>query len=105
MAERLLPVGVPTRTAMHRISRWTFALSSLFVFATSTLYAQSLAWDANHESDIAGYKVFIGTQSGIYGAPIDVGNVTTYRPVGVDWTRRMYFAVKAYNTSAMESPL
>jgi hypothetical protein len=75
------------------------------VFATSTLYAQSLAWDANQESDLAGYKVFIGTQSGTYGPPIDVGNVTTYRPTGVDWTRRNYFAIKAYNTSGMDSPL
>src|SRR3954466_6937205 len=89
---------------MHRISRWTFALSMLFVFVTSTLSAQSLAWDANRETDLAGYKVFIGTQSGTYGAPIDVGNVTTYRPQGVDWTRRMYFAVKAYNTSGMDTP-
>jgi hypothetical protein len=89
---------------MHRISRWTLALSSLFVFATSTLYAQSLAWDANHEADLAGYKVFIGTQAGTYGAPINVGNVTTYRPLNVDWTHRVYFAVKAYNTSGMDSP-
>jgi hypothetical protein len=95
---------VVRRDAMHQISRWTFVLSTLFVFATSPLHAQSLAWDANQEIDLAGYKVFIGTQSGTYGAPIDVGNVTTYRPAGVDWTRRMYFAVKAYNTSGMESP-
>src|SRR5207249_1692395 len=89
---------------MHRISRWTFALSLLMVFATSTLYAQSLAWDANSEADLGGYKVFIGTQSGSYGAPIDVGKITSYTPQGVDWTRRAFFAVKAYNTSGMDSP-
>jgi hypothetical protein len=90
---------------MHRQLRCTLTILLLFTFAASTLYAQSLAWDANNETDLAGYKVFVGTQSGSYAAPIVVGNVTTYRPQGVDWTRRMYFAVKAYNTSGMDSPL
>src|SRR5436190_22301955 len=90
---------------MHRHLRCTLTVLFLFTFAASTLYAQSLAWDANKETDLAGYKVFVGTQSGSYGAPIVVGNVTTYRPQGVDWTRRMYFAVKAFNTSGMDSPL
>ena len=76
-----------------------------FVLASSTVYAQHLQWNANTEPDIAGYKVYQGTQSGVYAAPIDVGNVTTYTPTGVDWTKFNYFAVQAYNTSGLSSPL
>jgi hypothetical protein len=85
--------------------RSLLALSIMLVCASSTLYAQTLLWDANTETDIAGYKVYKGTQSGVYGTPIDVGNTTTYQPQGVDWTKKAYFAVQAYNTSGMTSPL
>jgi hypothetical protein len=85
--------------------RSLLALSIMLVCASSTLYAQTLMWDPNTETDIAGYKVYQGTQTGTYGTPIDVGNTTTYVPTGVDWTKRAYFAVQAYNTSGMTSPL
>src|SRR5262249_3231688 len=85
--------------------RSLLALSIMLVCASSTLYAQTLMWDPNTETDIAGYKVYQGTQTGTYGTPIDVGNTTTYQPTGVDWTKRAYFAVQAYNTSGMTSPL
>jgi hypothetical protein len=85
--------------------RSLLALSVMLVCASSTLYAQTLMWDPNRETDIAGYKVYQGTQTGVYGTPIDVGNTTTYQPQGIDWTKRAYFAVQAYNTSGLSSPL
>jgi hypothetical protein len=75
------------------------------MFASATVYAQTLAWDPNPETDIAGYKVYQGTQSGVYTTTTDVGNVTSYQPQGVDWTHYAYFAVQAYNTSGLSSPL
>ena len=59
------------------------------------------AWDKNSETDIAGYILSYGIQSGTYSTIIDVGNVTTkqltLRP------GRYYFVVQAYNTSALVS--
>jgi len=93
---------------MRRDSRLlTLALlAGMFASISSTLHAQTLQWDANTEPDLAGYRVYQGTQSGVYGpTPVDVGNVTSYQPQGVDWTHRAYFAVQAYNTGAAVSPL
>ncbi len=58
-------------------------------------------WAANSEPDVAGYILYAGRSSGVYGSagtPLDVGNVLTSDLLltadGV-W----YFAVKAYDTS------
>ena len=37
----------------------------------------TLAWDANTEPDLAGYKVHYGTSSGSYTSSVDVHKVTT----------------------------
>src|SRR5262245_60076793 len=81
------------------------AVFAAVLLCASTLHAQTLLWDANTEPDLAGYRVYSGTQTGVYSTPTDVGNVTSYQPPGVDWTRRNYFAVQAYNTSGLSSPL
>jgi hypothetical protein len=59
----------------------------------------TLSWDPNAESDLAGYKVYAGTASGTYGAPVDVGNVTTFEAINLQKGQTYYFAVSAYDTS------
>ena len=60
-----------------------------------------LSWNPNLESDIDGYYLYIGTQSGVYGEPIWVGNTTNYDyPAN---TGSLYFAVTAVNTQGTES--
>lgn len=61
-----------------------------------------LSWDANTESNLAGYKVYYGTSSGNYGAPADVGNQTSFTVTGLTGPT-YYFAVTAYDTSGVES--
>ena len=61
------------------------------------------AWDRNSESNIAGYILSYGTQSGTYAVSIDVGNVTT-RQVVLNPGQRYYFVVQAYITSSQISP-
>ena len=62
-----------------------------------------LAWDPNTESDLAGYKVYYGTGSRIYGSPINVGNVTTYTLTNLTLGQTYFIAVTAYNASNNES--
>src|SRR2546429_5360054 len=63
----------------------------------------TLTWDPNVESDLAGYKVYVGTAAGTYGAPVDVGKVTTFEVINLASGQTYYFAVIAYNTSSQES--
>jgi len=68
-----------------------------------------LAWDANSEDDLAGYKVYYGTASGAYTNSKDVGmatqsNSTVYYALEGLTPGQIYFiAVTAYNTSGSES--
>ncbi len=67
-------------------------------FAASVL----ISWNANTESDLAGYNLYYGTQSGIYGTKTDVENVTTYQ-FNAQTGTTYYFAITAYDTSGNES--
>ena len=86
-----------------------FAFKTLLVFSflLSSSYAfgalLNLAWDANTESDLAGYKIYYGTSSGQYGTPKDAGNVTTYALTGLTAGTTYFIAATAYDTSGNES--
>jgi len=66
-------------------------------------YAQSVtvSWDANTESDLAGYKIYHGNISGSYHETVRIGNVTDYTQ-NIS-TGKHYFAVTAYDFSGNES--
>ena len=61
-----------------------------------------LVWDPNSETDLAGYKVYYGAETGVYGAVVDVGNVTNYTATG-NIPTNSYVAVTAYDLSGNES--
>jgi hypothetical protein len=80
----------------------TLILSFLALCAPALAADVTLAWDANTESDLAGYKLYYGTSPGVYGTPITLGKVTTYALTNLpDGT--YYIAVTAYNTGGLES--
>ena len=61
-----------------------------------------LSWDANTEADLAGYKVYYGTSSRVYGSPIVLGLQTSYTVQGLT-PGTYFFSVKAYDTSGNDS--
>jgi fibronectin type 3 domain-containing protein len=72
-----------------------------------TVWAQAgqvtLAWDANTEPDLAGYKIHYGTASGNYSVHLDVLNVTSYTVTGLTDGQTYYFAATAYDEAGNES--
>jgi fibronectin type 3 domain-containing protein len=65
--------------------------------------AVTLAWDANTESDLAGYNIYYGTASGNYSHSIDVGNITHYTLTDLEDDVTYYLAATAYDEDENES--
>ncbi len=63
----------------------------------------TLAWDANSESDLSGYKLYYGEQSGNYTNYTDVGNSVSCVISGLTRGRTYHFAVTAYDLYRNES--
>ncbi len=83
-------------------------LTSPFILS-STVYAVeappvSLSWNANPESNIAGYKLHFGTQSGVYTNVVDVGKTTQTQLPMLQMGSTYYLAVSAYNSAGLEGP-
>lgn len=62
-----------------------------------TRVSVSLAWDANTEANLAGYKIHEGLESRRYSKHYDVGNVTEHTVTGLTPGTVYYFAATAYN--------
>jgi hypothetical protein len=75
----------------------------LWLVALAQATQVSLAWDANTETDLAGYKLYYGTSSGSYPNSVALGKVTTYTVSGLAEGVTNYFALTAYNTKGLES--
>ena len=68
----------------------------------------TLTWAANAEPDLAGYKIYVGTNSGTYGfpgSPFAAGKVTSYTVAGLPKGQTYVFAISAYDNAGNESPL
>ena len=65
----------------------------------------TLAWNANTETNLAGYRLHYGTASGVYSASKLVGaGVLSTTASNLTTGQTYYFAVKATNTAGLESP-
>jgi len=101
----------------HKI--FTVAFMALFAFAMSAANVVSagsatLSWNANTESDLAGYKIYYGTAArtgadpktcGLcgYSTSVSVGNVRTYTFNSLTNGQTYYFSVTALDASNNES--
>lgn len=77
----------------------------IFVLITSFAHADSvtLAWDANTEPDLAGYKIYWGFKSREYPNVVDVGNVTEHTITTIPAWVLVFYAATAYDTDGNES--
>ena len=63
----------------------------------------TLAWNANAEENLAGYRVRYGLTTGSHTEVVDVGKETTVTLSGLTATTAYYVVVTAYNTAGLES--
>jgi hypothetical protein len=92
---------------MTRLLSKSTLLAALLLLMAGTASAQSvtIAWDPNKEADLAGYVVHYGTASGVYTHSLDVGKVTSANIVSLTTGKTYFFAVQAYSTKALMSPM
>lgn len=70
-----------------------------------------LSWALNTEPDLAGYKIYYGTEmrkgdcpaTGGYPQSVDVGNVIEYNFNNLEAGRTYYFSITSYDKSNNES--
>ena len=72
---------------------------------TASAVQVTLAWDANSETDLAGYRAFLRQEDQNYNFynPAWEGIATTCTIFDLDEGTPYYFVVRAYNTSGIES--
>jgi Viral BACON domain len=76
-----------------------------FTLSATTAGTATLAWNAGTDSDLAGYKVYRGTASGTYGAPLTTlpKTTTNYTVTGLQNGTTYFFVITAYDSAGNES--
>ncbi len=70
-------------------------------FSSCFSYAVTLEWDRNPETNVIGYRVYVGRLSRAYDSVLDIGNQATAEIPTTPGTS--YFAVTAYDSDGLES--
>jgi len=63
----------------------------------------TLTWNPSVSGDVAGYKIHMGTSSGVYTTVINAGSVNQYVVTGLTSGQTYYFVVTAVSASGVES--
>ena len=91
----------------RRIERSYFRTIAIGILALHCLLLRalgvSLAWDPSPDTNVVGYAVYYGTNSGNYAVRVAVGNQTNTVVQGVTNTLTYYFVATAYTAEGLES--
>jgi hypothetical protein len=90
------------RLLLSRAALLTVVLVVLSV-SSATAAQVVLAWDPNREEDLAGYRVYWGTESRVYPFSADIGDQTSHTASNLTEGRVYFFAVTAYDVHQQES--
>jgi hypothetical protein len=66
-------------------------------------YNVGLAWTPSISTNVAGYKIYYGTASGVYSNTISLGNVTSCIVSNQAWGVMYYYAATAVDVMGVES--
>ena len=86
---------------------WVRAVVSILIFSSSPAWGATLTWNANSESDLAGYRVYQCSEqpcsrvSGMASVLATVGSVTSFN-IGTPTVTQYYF-ITAYDSASNES--
>ena len=96
-------IGIPVTLTVAPSSATSSTSSLTTTASTYTAYTASLTWSPSTDTTVVGYKVYMGTASGVYGPPITVGNVTSFVANNLA-VATYYFVVTDYDANGSESP-
>jgi hypothetical protein len=80
----------------------TLLLLLCLYLAPQQLLAVTLEWDRNLETNVIGYRVYVGTASRVYDQVLDVSN-SVIAVISIPVNVQTFFAVTAYNSDGLES--
>lgn len=72
--------------------------------SAATFHTITLAWDPVSDAEIAGYKVYIGTESQLYTEVLDAGMNAELSVPNMEFGETYYIAVTAVGSGGLESP-
>jgi hypothetical protein len=97
------------KTQIHRSLklglRAAVIMSIVLAHPALALQAVRLAWNTNPEANVTGYRVHVSEQRGSSGRVIDVAAATNASIGGLREFTTYFFAVQAYNSNGLASPL
>lgn len=77
--------------------------SSVYANSTSLDGSIKVSWSMGSETDLAGYKIYFGTESGVYSGSMNV-NMSYYSTLtGLVNGKKYYITITAYDTDGNES--
>jgi hypothetical protein len=85
-------------------ARLATAVAGLLVGVSHAAVADTLSvsWDPSRSTDVAGYRVYVGTTEGLYSRVVDVGPATAWDFTEAVPGKRYCFAVSSYSVESVE---